>query len=36
MTNTQIIKSLVGLEPELDVLEIEKVKMNGKMTNMHL
>ena len=30
MTNTQIVKSLVSLEPELDVLEVEEVKKNGK------
>lgn len=29
MTNTQIIKSLVSLEPDLDVLEVEEVKKNG-------
>ena len=26
MTNTQIVKSLVSLEPDLDVLEVEEVK----------
>ena len=30
MTNAQIVKSLVNLEPDLDVLEVEEVKKNGK------
>ena len=34
MTNTQIVKSLVSLEPDLDVLEVEEVKKNGKMAKV--
>ena len=34
MTNTQIVKSLVSLEPDLDVLEVEEVKKNGKMVKV--
>lgn len=34
MTNTQIVKSLVNLEPDLDVLEVEEVKKNGKMVKV--
>ena len=30
MTNTQIVKSLVSLELDLDVLEVEEMKMNEK------
>ena len=29
MTNTQIVKSQVSLEPDLDVLEVEEMKKNG-------
>ena len=30
MTNTQIIKDPVSLEPDLDILEIEEVKIKSK------
>lgn len=31
MTDTQIIKKLVNLEPELDILKVEEVKREGKI-----
>ena len=34
MTNTQIIKELVGLEPELNVFNVEEVKMKGKIVKI--
>ena len=34
MTDTQIVKELVGLEPELNILKIEEVKKNGVMVKM--
>lgn len=34
MTDTQIVKELVGLEPELNIGEIEEVKKNGKMVKI--
>ena len=30
MTDTQIVKELVGLEPNLNVFNIEEVKLKGK------
>lgn len=34
MTNTQIIKDMVSLEPELDILEIEEVKIKNKVVKI--
>lgn len=34
MTNTQIVKELVGLEPDLDILRIEEVKKRGKIVKL--
>ena len=34
MTNTQIVKELVGLEPDLDILEVEEVKRQGKIVKI--
>ena len=34
MTNTQIVSVLVGLERDLDILEVEEVKKNGKTVKM--
>ena len=31
MTNTQIVKELVSLEPDLDILEVEEVKIKNKV-----
>ncbi len=34
MTDTQIVQALVGLEPELNIFEIEKVKRKGKIVKI--
>ena len=34
MTDTQIVKELVGLEPELNILKSEEVKKNGVMVKL--
>jgi transposase len=34
MTDTQMVKELVGLEPELNILKIEEVKLKGKIVKI--
>lgn len=34
MTDTQIVNELVGLEPDLNILEIEEVKKKGKIVKI--
>ena len=34
MTDTQIIKELVGLEPDLNIFKIEQVKKKGRMVKI--
>lgn len=34
MTDTQIVKKLVGLEPELNIGKVEEVKKNGKLVKI--
>lgn len=34
MTDTQIVKELVNLEPDLDILEVEEVKIKGRVVKL--